>query len=500
MAESRYTRPMTDQLPTALYTAAQVRELDRAVIDGLGIPGLTLMERAGNAAYRALRRQWPSAERMVVVCGTGNNGGDGFVVAHRAAQDGLDVELLQLGDPGGIKGDARTVAERFWAVGRHQPFEPERLAGADVVVDAIFGTGLDRPVEGRYAEAIDAINAAGAPVMAIDIPSGLQGDTGAVMGVSVQAALTPTFIGLKTGLFTGDGPAVTGRVVFDHLGAPARAYDAVSPAAERISSATLDTLLHPRTRNAHKGRYGHVLVVGGDHGMGGALRMAAEAAGRVGAGLVSVATRERHCGPLLAARPEVMAHAVEGPADLEPALSRASVLVLGPGLGQDPWAQALWERCLAFQGPAVVDADALNLLARDAGRRESWILTPHPGEAARLLATDTGDIQGQRLARAGALQERFGGVVVLKGAGTVVRGEASAICTDGNPGMASGGMGDVLSGVLGGLLAQGLPLEQAARVGVAIHAAAADRAAESGERGLLALDLMPYLRSFANPR
>ncbi|MBA1146997.1 NAD(P)H-hydrate dehydratase [Ectothiorhodospiraceae bacterium WFHF3C12] len=490
---------MDRRLPEALYTAAQVRDLDRAVIDGLGVPGLTLMERAGNAAYRALRRNWPDARRLAVVCGTGNNGGDGFVVAHRAAQDGLAVRLLQLGDAGKIKGDARTVAERYWAVGSSEPFSPDGLADADVIVDAVFGTGLDRPVEGAYAEAIDAINAAPAPVMAVDIPSGLQGDTGRRMGVAVQAALTPTFIGLKTGLFTGDGPALTGAVVFDDLGAPAAAYEQIRPAATRVDAGMLGSVLPPRPRTAHKGRYGHVLVVGGDHGMGGALRMAAEAAGRCGAGLVSVATRERHCGPMLAARPEVMAHAVTAAADLDVPMARASVVVIGPGLGQDDWGRGLWERCLTFDGPLVVDADALNLLAAVPRRRERWVITPHPGEAGRLLELGTGDVQADRLAAAERLQTTYGGVAVLKGAGTVIRGETAAVCTDGNPGMASGGMGDVLSGVLGGLLAQGVPVEQAARAGVVLHAAAADAAAGRGERGLLATDLMPHLRRLANP-
>jgi len=492
---------METELPTALYTAEQVRRLDRAVIDDLGVPGLTLMERAGNAAYRALRRQWPRARRIVAVCGTGNNGGDGFVIAQRALQDRLQVRLLQLGDPAKIKGDARTVAERYWAAGDHAEFSVDALAGADVVVDAIFGTGLDRPVEGRYAEAIEAINACGAPVMAVDIPSGLQGDSGRIMGVAVRARLTPTFIGLKTGLFTADGPGVTGRVVFDDLNAPAAAYEAVTPTAARIDSAGLTGVLPPRPRTAHKGHYGHVLVAGGDHGMGGALRMAAEAAGRVGAGLVSVATRERHCGPLLAARPEVMAHAVTAEADLAAALERASVVVVGPGLGRSEWSRMVWRSCVAFGGPLVVDADGLNLLAGDEPGPRDWILTPHPGEAARLLGTGTAEIQQDRLGRAAELQRRYGGVAVLKGAGTVVRSsDGCAICSDGNPGMASGGMGDVLSGVLGGLLAQGLSLEAAARAGVVLHAAAADRAAADGERGLLATDLMSHLRWLANPR
>src|SRR5690606_7280815 len=338
-------------------------------------------------------------------------------------------------------------------------------------------------------------------VLALDIPSGLHGGSGAVLGCAVAATATVTFIAHKSGLFTGSGPALVGELELAGLGVPEAAFEGSDATARLIGRQRVAEMLPRRPRDAHKGHYGHVLVIGGDHGMGGAVRMAAEAAARVGAGLVTVATRPEHCVGLLAARPELMCRGVEGADELQPLLARASVVVLGPGLGRGAWSQALLQEVLRFDGPLVVDADGLNLLAEAPQRNDRWVLTPHPGEAGRLLGVDTAEIQQDRFAAARRLSKRYGGVVVLKGAGTVVHapGALSAVNTTGNPGMASGGMGDVLSGVIGGLLAQGLAASDAAAVGVWIHGAAADRAAADGERGLLALDLMQHLRELVNP-
>lgn len=486
-----------------LYSPAAVRAIDAFAIDGLGIGGRELMERAGRVAYAALRERWPQAHILRIVCGIGNNAGDGFVLARLALADGLDVQVLQLGDARRLQGAARAVAEDYAAAGGDSvKFSAPALAAAEVVVDAVFGTGLDRPVQGEWAAAIAAINEVGRPVLALDICSGLHGGTGAVLGgAAVRAQLTVTFIALKAGLFTGAGPAHAGEVHVDDLGVPTEAFAAARPCARLSSSRQVADALPPRRRDAHKGHFGHVLVIGGDHGLGGAARMAAEAAGRVGAGLVSVATRGEHVPALLAARPELMVMAVADASDLQPLLQRARVIVLGPGLGQQAWGRALFERALEFSGPLVVDADGLNLLSQSPHRRDDWILTPHPGEAGRLLGLTAGQVQAQRLDVAERLATQYGGIVVLKGAGTITaaEGQLPQVCPAGNPGMASGGMGDVLSGVLGGLLAQGLTPLQAATVGVHIHAQAADRAALEGERGLLALDLMPHLRGLANP-
>lgn len=490
-------------LPIALHTAAGSRALDRLAIDQLGIPGAHLMQRAGRAAFAALLRRWPEVGQIHVLCGTGNNGGDGFVIAALAKARGIPVWLWQVGDPAKIGGDAllaKQMAEREGVVG--QPFDAGALKHG-VIVDALLGTGLGGAVRPPFADAIAAINASRLPVLAVDIPSGLCSDTGSELGVAVRADLTVTFIALKQGLLTGRGPALCGELLFDDLQLPADLLAQVEPSARRLDLAELNRLLPRRARDAHKGHFGHLLVVGGDHGFGGAALMAAEAAARLGAGLVSVATRAEHLAALLARRPEVMAHAVRSGQELAPLLARASAVVIGPGLGQSSWGEQLLAAALASALPLVVDADALNLLARlPPVRRDDWLLTPHPGEAARLLGSDTAAIARDRFAAVRALQQRFGGAVILKGSGSLVADEMGvSICPYGNPGMASGGMGDVLSGVLGGLLAAGEAIGDVARLGVCLHGRAADlAAAEQGERGLLATDLIPRLQRLANPQ
>ncbi|PKM44240.1 MAG: bifunctional ADP-dependent NAD(P)H-hydrate dehydratase/NAD(P)H-hydrate epimerase [Gammaproteobacteria bacterium HGW-Gammaproteobacteria-1] len=484
-------------LPPDLYRAAQVRELDRLAIEEFGIPGAALMARAGGAAYALLRQRWPAARRIAVVCGTGNNGGDGFVLARLASEAGLEVALYQVGDPAHLRGDALAAAAGLAA----KPLAAGDLRHCEVVVDALLGTGLTGEVRDAWRQAVAAINESGRPVLALDIPSGLDADTGAVLGCAVRAAATITFIGLKQGLLTGSGPALCGDLYFDDLAVPGAIYQRVPAAARRLDWAHFAATLAPRARDAHKGDFGHVLVVGGEAGFSGAARLAAEAAARVGAGLVSVATRPAHAAAIAAARPELMCHGVETAAELEPLLRRATVIVAGPGLGLGGWGQRLLGRLLQVRQPLVVDADALNLLALDPVRREDWVLTPHPGEAGRLLGEDAAQVQQNRFAAAAGLQASFGGVVVLKGPGTLVLGDDGmpGVCSGGNPGMASGGMGDVLSGVIAALIAQGWGLREAAAAGVCLHAAAADAAAVEGERGLLASDLFPHLRRLANP-
>lgn len=487
---------------TGLYRAASVRALERAAIDGAGLPGRELMERAGAAAFAALCARWPAARRLAVVTGAGNNGGDGYVLARLARDAGCEVRLLALAGPGQPGADAALAAAAWQAAGGGtSAFDQSALADCEVLVDAIFGTGLARPVEGEAARAIATMNASGRPVLAIDVPSGLAADTGAVLGTAVRAAVTVTFIGVKQGMVTGAGPALCGDIVFDDLGLPPALYDRHPPDARVLTDAERRAALAPRRRDGHKGDYGRVLVVGGGVGYAGAARMAAEAAARVGAGLVSLATRPEHAGLVAAARPEIMAHPVGQAAELGPLLCRAGVVAVGPGLAQGPWARALFAAVLDAGLPLVVDADALNLLAAEPCRREDWVLTPHPGEAARLLGSTSAAVQADRYAAVAALRQRYGGVVVLKGAGSLVADASGvAVCTAGNPGMGSGGMGDVLTGVVAGLAAQGLSLAEAARVGVRVHALAADAAAaEGGERGLLATDLLPGLRRLVNP-
>lgn len=480
-----------------LYRADQVREMDRQAIQDHGIAGAVLMARAGQAAFTTLRQRWPGADNILVLAGTGNNAGDGFVIARLAHSAGLAVRVMFLADPQALKGDALTAAQDMQEAGIHgQWYDDEGLDWADLVVDAMLGTGLSGEVREPFNQAIEALNKARCPVLAVDIPSGLSADTGQPQGLAVRAQLTISFIGRKQGLYLALGPEYCGERVFDALDVPSEVL-ATTPSLRTLALAHQLTALTPRQHSAHKGSFGHLLVVGGASGFGGAVRMAAEAALRCGSGLVSVATHPSHAAALTAQRPEIMCHPTADRSDLDELLERATLVVLGPGLGRGTWSRALWDRVMHCDRPLLLDADALNLLAEQPQHRDDWILTPHPGEAARLLGEDIASIEQDRMPAIAALTERYGGTVVLKGAGTLVQtgNQPPGLCPLGNPGMASGGMGDVLSGVIGSLAGQGLRPSQAATLGVCLHATAADHAAEKdGQRGLLATDLMPELR------
>ena len=495
-----------DQLPRDLYRAEQVRALDNIAIKEHGIPGFTLMRRAAKAAFEVLLKCYPETEKITVFCGTGNNGGDGYAMASIAKQQGIDVEVIQCGDAEKISGDAlqaRCLAEQDGAI--ITPYQPDTVIQLGIIIDAILGTGLAGDVRGDAAVVIDTINAAEMPVLSIDIPSGLCSDSGRVLGKTVYADHTVSFIGLKQGLFTAAGPGYTGIVHFDDLSVPADVFSRFAASSEKLALGTLKASWEPRKATAHKGKFGHVMVTGGDSGMAGAAAMASQAALRVGAGLTSCATRPEHIPAIISRCPEVMVHGVTSGQELEFLLDMPSVIVIGPGLGQRPWGEQLLQKVLIQDCPLVVDADALNIIA--AGKlgnrvsRENWILTPHPGEAARLLGCSTTEIEQDRFFAVTTLQEKYGGAVILKGAGTLIADSdhsIPALCAYGNPGMATGGMGDILSGVLGGLMAQGHTPSQAARLGVCLHASAGDLAAADGVRGMAATDLIQHLRALVN--
>lgn len=486
-----------------LYRAEQVGELDRRTIAG-GMEGFALMQRASAAAWQVLRDRFPEVRSLTVLCGAGNNGGDGHVLAALAAAEGLAVQRILLKGIDELGGDARLAADMATAAGvGAEPWTSGMTFTGELLVDALLGTGLSGEVRGAFLDAITAINASARPVLAIDIPSGLHADTGAVLGKAVRAAATVTFIGDKLGLHTGAAADHVGERHFRALGVDAAAQADLMPAARLLEESLIAAWLPPRRRAAHKGDCGHSLILGGAPGFGGAALLAAETCARLGAGKVSLATAPEHVVASLVRCPEVMVHGVRGAADLGELPSGADVLVVGPGLGQGSWGQGVLQAALDAERPLVVDADGLNLLATrfSKSQRAGWILTPHPGEAARLLGCSAAEVEADRPAAALALRERWGGVVVLKGAGTLVAGPSGlVVCPFGNPGMASGGMGDVLSGMLGALLAQGVPLEIAAWLGVLTHALAADLAArDAGERGLLAGDLASYARMLVNP-
>lgn len=476
-----------------LYRAAAVGELDRQAIETHGIDGYELMGRAGRRAFALLRARWPEARAVTVCCGGGNNGGDGYVVARLAAEIGLAVQLIAMKAPDELSGTARQAADDWLAIGGTIEPPNERLRG-DVIVDALLGTGLDRPVRDDYARLIEHVNDCRRPVLAIDVPSGLSADTGMPLGTSVRAEATITFIGRKQGLYTGRAGRFCGAVVFDALETPPAIHDAVEADAELLTRAHLSTWLTPRPPDTHKGDLGRLLVIGGNRGMSGAPVLAGTAALHAGSGLVSLATRCEHAALAPVRRPELMSHGIDTLDDLAGLLEASDAIALGPGLGQDDWAQALWRRSVAADKPLVVDADALNLLAQAPMTRQDWILTPHPGEAARLLGTGTAEIQGDRFAAVGELAERYTATVVLKGHGSLIAAPDGrlAVCPHGNPAMASAGMGDALTGVVASLRGQGLPAFEAACCGVLAHALAGDRAAR-GRRQIIASELIAQL-------
>ncbi|MBV2203882.1 MAG: NAD(P)H-hydrate dehydratase [Pseudomonas sp.] len=485
---------MTDSLPVALYTAAQVRELDARLI-AAGTLGFELMQRAAHAAWRALCRRWPDAGAVTVLAGRGNNAGDGYLVAALAQRAGWQVRVLAVGDVQALQGDAAQALAEAQACG--VSIEPWHAAAAlqGVLVDALLGTGIAGAVREPYAGAIATINASGLPVLAIDLPSGLCADTGQVLGQAVRADLSVTFIGLKLGLFTADGPDRVGTLVFDDLQADPGIVAQVASEAVRLDHGSLARIA-PRSPTAHKGSFGQVLVIGGDLGTGGAALLSAEAALRGGAGMVSLATRPEHVTASLVRRPEIMCSGVESTYSLTTLVERADVLVVGPGLGQAPWGRSLLSLAAQSGLPQVWDADALNLLAAGGVQLPTGcVITPHPGEASRLLRCTVAEVQADRPAAARELARRYACVALLKGAGTLIAAPDGrlALCDRGHPAMASAGLGDVLAGLIGALLAQELAPFDAACLGAWLHAAAGERLGEQG-RGLAAADLIPVIR------
>jgi len=484
------------KIPKKLYLTNQVKEIERIVIDEQGVDGIELMRSAGKAVFSLIQQHYAGSD-LVVLCGSGNNAGDGYVIAKLALESAITVRVIVLADPGNLRGDAMIAYQDFIeSGGLIEYWNKQSLFSNDIVVDALLGTGVNRQVLGEYKEVIDGVNQTSCPVISVDIPSGLNADTGCVMGVAIKADHTMTFVGLKQGLFTGDAAEYCGDISYASLDIANDVFQSVNHSASLISAPHFKK----RNRCAHKGSNGHVLVVGGEVGYAGAITLAAQASLRIGAGLVSVATRQQHCSFINMNRPEIMSHAVEELNELLPLLDKASVIVIGPGLGQSSWANELFNAVIQSTKPLIVDADALNLLAKNQHYNDNWVLTPHPGEAARLLNCSIADIASDRFAAISKLQSIYGGIVLLKGAGTLLyNGSEISISQTGNPGMASGGMGDLLSGMIAGLVAQKRSLSDAAEAAVYLHGKAADLSAQQeGEIGMIASDLLPYIRNLVN--
>ncbi|MEN4669967.1 bifunctional ADP-dependent NAD(P)H-hydrate dehydratase/NAD(P)H-hydrate epimerase [Pantoea agglomerans] len=488
-------------LPYSVWPAQAVARLEQQGADALGITLYELMLRAGQAAYEHLTAHWPEASHWLILCGHGNNGGDGYVLARLGQAAGKTVTLLACESKKALPEEAQSARDAWLDAGGEihaaDAVWPEQI---DVIVDALLGTGSHRAPEEPYATLIQQANAHAAPKLAIDMPSGLSARNGTAPGEVINASHTLSVVALKPGQITGKARDYIGELYYADLGLAAFLAGEVAPIA-RYDASALTRWLKPRKPTSHKGSHGRLLVVGGDAGTAGAVRMTAEAALRSGSGLVRVLTHKDNIIPILTARPEIMVDELTDER-LTEALEWADVIAIGPGLGQRDWGKRALKRVASSEKPMLWDADALNLLAISAEKRQNRIITPHPGEAARLLNTETSEIESDRLHAAQTLAQRYGGVVVLKGAGTLIASEQGemAFADVGNAGMASGGMGDLLSGIIASLVGQKLTLFDAACAGCVAHGAAADAvAAERGTRGMLATDLLDLLWQFVNP-
>ncbi|MBU1392107.1 MAG: NAD(P)H-hydrate dehydratase [Gammaproteobacteria bacterium] len=484
------------QFPKALFTQAQVREAELSAVSQGASSLYELVERAGAAAFECLVKHNPNASSVFILAGSGNNGADALVCACLARASGMDVSVMMT-SAAGTPECQQALTHYLAEGGKLLPLEVEPILAAKIIVDGLLGTGVRDAVRDDMAKYIRAINDNSAWVLSLDLPSGVIADTGAVVGVAVMADITLCFGGWKQGVLTGKARHYSGELEFADLGLTPFFAEA---SAQRVGRETLKDYFAARARDSHKGQSGKVTVIGGDMGMAGAVRLASEACLRAGAGLVTVISRPEHQLTVNVSRPELMFWGCDL-VDMEVylRLGWAQVIVLGPGLGKHDWGYNLFKAVGLSDKPCVLDADALNLLSNEPRRQTNWVLTPHPGEAARLLGCSVAEIELDRFAAVRAIQQKYGGVVLLKGAGTVIfDGKQMVVAPVGNPGLASGGCGDVLSGIIGALMAQGMDNMQATVLGVVVHGCAADLAAIQGERGMLASDLMPFIRQLVN--
>ena len=507
-----------------LYTASQTRELDRVAIEDFGYSGGALMQRAGERAFVAITQHYSEAGSIVVLCGPGNNGGDGYVVADCALRLGFEVVVIrsslpatsaalemcsQYLDRGGkiIECDKHLAvddaihdsdqSDRSDCVGKGLDQEIAVLiSGASLVVDGLLGTGLDRAPQGVIAGLIELTNMSSSQVLALDVPSGLNSDNGRAYEPCLKAQTTVTFIGQKLGCYTGKGKDYCGNLIYESLELPGVILEKVKAQARIIVPVTLTA----RNMDTHKGNFGNVVISGGDNGLLGATLLSGKAALRCGTGLVTVLSTDQHLDQPALHCPELMSASYSDTSGLSVAaqnlLNQCDVIVIGPGLGQSVWSRSMFQLIMTHEKSMVVDADGLNLLAENPFKNHNWVLTPHPGEAAQLLGCSAAKIQQDRITAIRRIHEIYGGVCILKGAGTLVfdGGDTIWLCDRGNSGMSTAGMGDVLSGVIGSLLGSGLSLLDAAKTAVWLHAAGADRiAVRMHAPSLLASDVISIL-------
>ncbi|MGZ5165130.1 MAG: NAD(P)H-hydrate dehydratase [Burkholderiales bacterium] len=488
---------------TPIYRTEEIRQIESISAAHSDPP--PLMERAGLAAAELARELAVSGKRVVVIAGPGNNGGDALVLARYLKGWWFNVDVLFTGDAAKLSHDAAVAYAAWLAEGGSFVTDPPRARDCGLIVDGLFGIGLQRELTGHYAQLVSWMNSAGCTILALDVPSGLDSDTGRVLGHAVRASHTVTFIGLKAGLLTLEGPDHCGALHLASLGLDAPAI--VRPLGHVIGNELLQSALPRRRLNTHKGDYGSVGIIGGGSGMVGAALLAGRAALKLGAGRVYVGFAAEESPPVDPVQPELMLKR----ADDVLALDHLACLAVGPGLGLTGKSQELLTGALGSTLPLVLDADALNLIAQQSALRTALLfrtaptlLTPHPAEAARLLGTSTAAVQADRVAAALKLAEAHRCAIVLKGAGSVCAFTDGrwAINTSGNPGMAAAGMGDVLTGILAALIAQRVEAQTSLECGVYLHGAAADALVEAGTGpiGLTASEVIDAARDLVNRR
>tara|TARA_B100001175_G_scaffold121199_1_gene103164 strand:- start:122 stop:1636 length:1515 start_codon:yes stop_codon:yes gene_type:complete len=496
-----------------LYTASETRKIDNLAIKEKGISGYSLMQMAAEFTLDVILREFSPVEELIIFCSKGKNSGDGFLLGSFAKEFGLEVTIVMSNTSNVIKGVSRKAFEEMKdakvKIISTKSVEKLKVSNKTVIVDALIGTGLKGNLRKNIKESILALNKLGVklPVLSLDIPSGVNPDTGDADDIAVYADITATFVAQKRGCFTSVGKKFSGEIIYSDLEIPKNLFSKITSTSYVVDYEDSISKVVYREQDAHKGHFGNVVIVGGDRGLGGAGLLSSRAAVYSGAGLTSLVTRPEHVSASLVSCPEVMVKGVDSGQDIEEHLVKPDVIAIGPGLGQSAWSEQMIQRVFweaeKRDVSVIMDADALNLLTKlklSSNLPKRLILTPHPGEAARLLNTSVAVIESNRFSAAAKIQKKFNATVVLKGSGTVICHKSGGtqkwgICDSGNPGMATGGMGDVLTGIIAGLLAQGLTLKEAAEAGVDIHAKAADQASlEFGEAGLTSSDVINELK------
>lgn len=490
-------------IPYKIYTSQQVKVGEKELTEKKGLEMYTLMKRAGQAVYALIQLQYPSADRILVFCGNGNNGGDAFVVATLAKLDGRNVSLVFNGQKERLSEDGLRAYQEWIDTGGDitEISEEDNFSSFDLIVDGLLGTGISGKVRPQLQNLISKINHLSIPIVSIDVPSGLCSDTGGKLGEVIKSDHTVSFIGVKRGLLTGYARNYVGELFFAGLGIEDEFQRCYPTNVSVLSKAELLNCLPKREFIAHKGTNGRLLCLGGNSGYSGAINLCSRAAARTGTGLIKVLCHKDSSVSLQVSCPEVMTQSWCGDnRELRDALLFADVVALGPGMGRDQWAKQLYMRISDVDKPKVLDADALYFLSLAPNKDPYRILTPHPGEAAMLLGLTVKEIEQDRFSAVHDLHEKYGGVIVLKGAGTLIYdGHFIYICNAGSPAMASGGMGDILTGIVSSLLAQGQSLIEAAKTGVLLHSVAADQISKrEGPIGLLAGDVIQEVRQVMN--